>query len=591
MFTGQSAQYAQMGRELYEHESVFKDTIDECFILYRDLTGADLKPFLYPSETPVHVKEAMMRTEISQPTLFIFAYALAKLLMSWGIRPDGVIGYSFGEYAAACIAGVFTLKDALDLVVRRGQLMQSLPGGAMISVPLSEEQLRPLLEDGVSIGVVNNPSCIVSGSEEAIVRFEQKMRERKLLCMRINTHHAAHSMWMEPIVQELRNSLKAIQFGPLQIPYISGMNAKPALQSEIADSNYWVKQMVEPVRFSEAIVNLCENSSYAFIEIGPGRELSTMIRRHLIGGNNYTVDLVQPEEGKMSDYRYTMKQLGKLWSYGVNVDWESLHVSKRKQRVPLPAYPFEKKYYWPAANETRQLQAASSNMIDDRRKRQDSNEWFYYPLWKQSVSGSRQRKMTMVSECILLFMDEYGVGEALGDSLRKSGSTIIEVRPGEGFMQLDEYTFVIDPGSEKDYTKVFKALKQSKHTLSYILHAYGLHSEPKRNEHHKSSLKGYYSLLYTAKAVASEYLSAELQIDVIANNIFEVTGNEALYPEHSTILGPFKVIPQEYTNVGCRLIEVDLGEWHPEGALAAQLKREIGLKHAENTVSLRNGKR
>ncbi|MDT2285140.1 acyltransferase domain-containing protein [Paenibacillus larvae] len=292
-------------------------------------------------------KENINRTEIAQPVLFVFEYALAKLLINWGIRPSAVIGYSFGEYAAACLGGVFSLRDACSLVIHRGKLMQSLPKGAMLSVPLPEQELRPFLEEGISIAVVNHPACIVSGSEEAIERFEDKMKQQKLLCMRLNSNHAGHSAMMESVVDVFERGLQTTHLHKPTVPYISGMTGKEADDRELSHYRYWVRHLVEPVRFSEGIADLSNQGDYVFIEIGPGRDLSTIARRYIEDKSSHIVNLVQPQTRKMSDNRYLLKQLGKLWLFGVGINWNTYHAGEIRQRIPLPTYPFEKKYYWP----------------------------------------------------------------------------------------------------------------------------------------------------------------------------------------------------------------------------------------------------
>ncbi|MBD8496924.1 non-ribosomal peptide synthetase/type I polyketide synthase [Paenibacillus arenosi] len=595
MFSGQSAQYVQMGRGLYDTQPVFRQAMNDCFDLYRSLTGTVLKEILYPDSTlgaisPEEAQQRIQRTEISQPVLFVFEYSLAKLLMSWGIRPDAVIGYSFGEYAAACIAGVFSLKDALSLVVQRGKLMQSLPKGAMLSVPLAEKELLPLLEEGVSIAVVNDPSCIVSGSEEAIERFEQQMKQRKLLCMRLNSNHAAHSKWMEPVMDALECSLQPIRYGQAQVKYVSGMKGKAAQSEEIANHGYWVRQLAEPVRFSDGIAELCTHPSYVFIEVGPGRELSTMIRRHMDGTAHRVVDLIQPFGGKMSADRYLLRQLGKLWANGVAIDWKQYHDGDSRMRIPLPTYPFEKKYFWPDVKQTKRRQEKKQKSIHTR-KSSTPEDWFYFPIWKQSALKYGNRTTTGTGSCNVVFMDEYGVGAELAEILRQAGSDVVQVWSGHAFKTVNSNEFILNLGDLEDYLRLFSMLKQSERTPNRIIHACSLCKQSDVQQWEALQVNGYYSLLHVAKAAAEIFVSTNLQLDVIANNIHEVSGNELLYPAHSTMLGPCKVIPQEYAEIRSRMIDIDIEELISSTKVIGQIATEVNMVDAEPVVSLRNGKR
>ncbi|MFU2107363.1 amino acid adenylation domain-containing protein [Paenibacillus larvae] len=590
MFSGQSSQCVNMGLELYRSEPVFREAMDECFEIFHSLTGYSLKDTLYPKKNMDKAKENINRTEIAQPVLFVFEYALAKLLINWGIRPSAVIGYSFGEYAAACLGGVFSLRDACSLVIHRGKLMQSLPKGAMLSVPLPEQELRPFLEEGISIAVVNHPACIVSGSEEAIERFEDKMKQQKLLCMRLNSNHAGHSAMMESVVDVFERGLQTTHLHKPTVPYISGMTGKEADDRELSHYRYWVRHLVEPVRFSEGIADLSNQGDYVFIEIGPGRDLSTIARRYIEDKSSHIVNLVQPQTRKMSDNRYLLKQLGKLWLFGVGINWNTYHAGEIRQRIPLPTYPFEKKYYWPDVHQIKRAREKTW-MEDGKRKSLSPSDWFYLPLWKQSISPQNKHGQAETGTCYLLFMDEYGIGTALSELIRADGSEVLHVRLGSAFEKREDKEYIINPHSESDYLLLMKSIRETGRAIHKIIHLCSLNREREALQRlTDSQTRGYYSVLHLVKAALNVFMAEKLQIHVIANNIHEVIGTEQLYPEHSTILGPCKVIPQEYTNISCRIIDIEMAEL-PDPKLIDQLKEEFHNLGPEPVVCLRGGKR
>jgi amino acid adenylation domain-containing protein len=353
MFAGQGSQYVEMGRELYRQEPVFREEMDRCFEILNRITKLDLKTVLYPSLSGIspNPNQDINRTENAQPIIFSLEYALAKQLMHWGIVPDAMIGYSFGEYAAACLAGVFSLEDALELISSRGSMMQQHTNGAMLSVPLPEQELIPLLEEGVSIAIVNEPACIVAGEADSIEKFENKMKQRKLMCMRLKLDFAPHTAGMEnsEAIREFEAKLDKIQLQEPDTPLVSGITGDWLEPAEAARHRYWNRHLKETVRFSAGIRRLLEEKKSIFIEIGPGRDLTVLARRYINKDNPQPIiDTIRSAGKNQSDVAYLLRQLGRLWIYRMDIDWEAFHDGSEQERrlLPLPTYPFESKKYW-----------------------------------------------------------------------------------------------------------------------------------------------------------------------------------------------------------------------------------------------------
>jgi amino acid adenylation domain-containing protein len=347
MFSGQGGQYVDMGRELYQNEPLFRQEMDGCFEILEPLLDYDLREILYPGEMQDRSYiPGINQTEITQPLLFVFEYSLAKLVMQWGITPDAMIGYSYGEYVAACLAGVFSLEQALNLVVLRGKLTAALPPGAMLSVPLTEEELLPLLNDELSLAIVNGPSCIVAGSEEAAAAFEKQMKQRKLLCIRVGLTHAAHSARMEAISGEFEKHVGKIPLGTPKIPYISNVSGTWIKDDEAADPGYWSTHLKSTVRFARGLEELLKAAGSVFIEIGPGKALSNFVRQHPAKtARHLVVNLVRDKNERKPDLYYLADRLGRLWLYGVEIDWQQFYREEKRKKVSLPTYPFEKIEY------------------------------------------------------------------------------------------------------------------------------------------------------------------------------------------------------------------------------------------------------
>jgi len=363
MLAGQGTQYVNMGLDLYRREKVFKEETDRCFAILKPLMGFDIKDILYPrsdqsdrsdlsdlsdrSDLSDSSDLSIHQPEIVQPVLFIFEYALARLLMSWGIQPTAMIGYSMGEYIAACLSGVFTLEDALRLVVARGQLMRKIPPGVMLSVPLPVEEVEPLLNKELYTAICNGPSTIVAGSPEAAAAFENEMKQRRLLCGRVNMSRALHTPLMNPIRQEFEQMVANVARKPPQIPYKSNVTGNWITVEEAMDPGYWGRHLCSTAQFAEGFRDLYREDNSIFIEIGPGRVLGNLLRqqeennpRHMI------INLIRHQEEKFSDDYYLLKRIGQLWLYGLSLDWSGFYQGEKRRRVHLPTYPFVRERYW-----------------------------------------------------------------------------------------------------------------------------------------------------------------------------------------------------------------------------------------------------
>lgn len=336
MFSGQGAQYVNMARGLYQDEQKFREQVDRCSELLLPHLKLDLRNIIYHDQEQPELDQ----TFLAQPALFVTEYALAELWISWGVRPEAMIGHSVGEYVAACLAGVISLEDALMLVAVRGRLMQQLPTGAMLAVSLGEEDVRPLLDRNakLSLAAVNGPSlCVVSGETDAVQDFAARCAPKGAHTRRLQTSHAFHSEMMEPMLDEFLNHVRKVKLSPPRIPYISNVTGQWITDKEATTPSYWTKHVRQTVRFADGINELSKHAGRIFLEVGPGHTLSTSVQQA-------QASLPGPPD-KESDIRRLLTALGKLWLAGAKVDWESFKCEKRR-RLPLPTYPFERQRYW-----------------------------------------------------------------------------------------------------------------------------------------------------------------------------------------------------------------------------------------------------
>lgn len=355
MFSGQGSQYVNMGLGLYHEEPSFREQIDFCTDFLHREYNIDLIQHIYPSDAEAsYAEEALKQTAITQIALFVFEYALARLWISWGVTPQAFVGHSIGEYVAACLAGVFSLEDALRIVTARGRLMQEMPRGSMLAVFLSESQLASFMNESLSMSVINNPSiCVVSGEHQAIDNLEAEFTKKHINSRRLHTSHAFHSKMMDPVLAPFIGQFKQIDLKPPIIPFVSNLTGTWITDEEATNPEYWAKHLRNTVRFADCLQELFKEPHRVLLEIGPGNTLSLLAHQHPDRAESHVIlSSTRLPNQQQSDSAYILESLGALWCAGLSINWERLHAGTNRQRIPLPTYPFEHKRYWIEAPET-----------------------------------------------------------------------------------------------------------------------------------------------------------------------------------------------------------------------------------------------
>ena len=349
MFSGQGAQYVNMARGLYESESVFRENVDHCALLLNNKLEKDLLTVLYPADDDIEqATEAINQTALTQPALFVTEYALARLWMSWGIEPEAMIGHSIGEYVAACLAGVFTLEQAINLVVARGQLMQKQPAGSMLAVPLSEPELQNRIPASISIATINTTSStVVSGPEDAITELQTSLESEGINCRILHTSHAFHSSMMDEILKPFEAIIKEAQPEKPRKRFISNLSGTWITDEQATDPAYWAQHLRYAVRFHDGLSECLSLNNPTFIEIGPGRTLCSFALQHEARKPHHTViSSVRHPKEEQQDQAVILKALGQSWMAGAIPDWDSFYQYESRIKCSLPTYAFERKRHW-----------------------------------------------------------------------------------------------------------------------------------------------------------------------------------------------------------------------------------------------------
>ncbi|HYO13132.1 MAG TPA: SDR family NAD(P)-dependent oxidoreductase [Thermoanaerobaculia bacterium] len=548
LFPGQGAQYPGMGRALYDTEAAFRRGIDECAELLRPLVGLDLRDALFPRPgREEEAAEALRQTALAQPALFALEHSLACLWMEWGIQPRGMLGHSVGEYAAACLAGVFSWQDALALVAERGRLMQELPPGAMLSVPLAEEELRPRLGLELSVAAVNGPSrLVVSGRAEAVDALAAELSAEAVACRRLQTSHAFHSPMMDPILARFEQRVRQTHRNEPSIPFVSNRTGTWISLAQAVDPAYWAEHLRHAVRFGDGLRTLAAEENGVLLEVGPGQTLASLARQHpgRPAGQVVIPSLPHPKETRAAD-EFLLGALGELWTAGVSIEWSGLQARERRNRVELPTYPFERRRYW-----LERRPASASKPRPTGRK--ELSEWFWVPRWKPSVPPDPPEGVAAAGW--LVFADREGLGDALARIAEGRGETVTRVEPGDRFEEVAPGRFRIRPDARDDYEALAERLPGRP---DRVVHLWGLDGSG-GSEAEPLFLGALRLAQFLGQALPGGTPGA-VQLRVVTRGGLAVDGRDAVpHPERAVLLGPVRVLPLEHPEIGCALIDVDL---------------------------------
>ncbi|QSQ25695.1 KR domain-containing protein [Pyxidicoccus parkwayensis] len=587
LFPGGGAQHLRMGQELYEKEPAFREAFEACAALLSRQGGPSLREALYPPGGEAGDEALPIpRPSVGLPALFSVEYALAKLWASWGVEAEAFIGHSMGEYVAACLAGVFSLEDALALVAERGRLFEQLAAGAMLSVALSEEQLAELLEPSLSLAASNGPTqCVVAGESAAVDAFAARLTALGVGHRRVHIDVAAHSHLIDPILPAFSAAVRRLKLNPPSRPVVSGVTGTWLTPEEATNADYWVRHLRQPVRFGQGVHTLLSVPSRVLLEVGPGRTLGSLARVQIARDAPTAVlaSMRAPREPG-SDLRFALQTLGKLWLAGVPVDFQRLSSGESRRRVVLPTYPFEHKHHW---MEPRTERLPTGDTLE---RRADPADWFYLPSWKRSLPPGQP---TAVPRSWLLFADGGGVADALARKLRDGGASVRLVRPGTTFRRNEDGGYDVHPTEPASYAALTAALGEDGHRPERIVHLWSL--EPTGVDAPGLALaqeRGLLSLLLLSQQLGTLSATGAPHLAVVSTGLHAVTGHEALAPEKATLLGACRVLPHELPGLTCASVDVELPAT-PEAreVLAARLLAEVTGPARDACVALRGAHR
>ena len=594
LMPGEGNEYVGMARQLYACEPEFAVVLDHCCAVLRESHGLDLTSVLFPvtAEAATRAEAMIGRTSVTQAALFVVEYALARLLISWGMKPAAMVGHGVGEYVAAALAGVMDADDALRLVADRGLLIESLPPGSMTAISLSEDQLRPLLPSGVDLAASNAPGmCVASGPRAAIRELEVSLSARRVGTSRLRTSRACHSPMTDPVLGAFAERVATVRLQAPAIPFVSNVTGDWISTEQATDPAYWGQHIRACVRFADAVSLLLATGADCFAEVGPGHALTNLVAE--IAANPaqnpssraLAVPMLRAAQDEGNDHQVLLQGVGRLWSQGCFVDWRRFWAHEERGRIHLPAYPYERESFW-------------VNLVSGEPGGTDASPDggpLYLPTWTET--GPPQAPAADDGSAWVLFAHpDEAVTRELIRLVRAERGDVVVVSPGGKYAERADGSRTVRPREAADYGKLAAAVLEAGPKRVRLVHAWLISGEPARTDSPRTEQAavrrhldlGLYSLLLTFQEFSRRAAGTAIDVSVLTSGMQDVLGDGDVHPAKAAVRGLLKTVPREMRNVTVRGVDVGAGRAE---TVAAQLLWELRSGSTEREVALRGRKR
>ena len=574
VFAGGGAQYPTAGKHLVEQCPVFKEAVNACFSALPDEAPADLREMMFEREISDNVaRRKLNATPYALPALFILEYAYAKLLQSWGIKPDAILAHSVGEYAGAVIAGALTMDDAIKIVVRRSVVMAAAPKGAMISIPASRDVVREMVGDELDIAAFNAPMMsVVSGPVNAIERLEDELRGSEFEATRVQVDVAAHSRLLDTQLDNFRQQIDQFCFTGPAIPFVSSLRGDWGQGDDFASADYWVRHLRGTVRFVEAANKILEKPNCIIVEVGPGQALGPLIdmmeARH--GPKAILYCGRKPKEAG-NDIGVVMTALGGLWANGVEIDWDLLPGNEGR-RVSVPTYAFEKHIHWIEPGQGAQQegnqeeQDSDINSVPDRIN--DIDDWFSERDWQEVPLCQNE---DVAFDRVLVLAGHDPVSKAVMAALSVSTANVTVAYCGEQYAA-NGNEFILAPSEARDFDSMFDALGG---VPDHILFLWALD--------HGDALAVFDGAYHLMRGIQLADPSNSVSVVMVGGGASDATGAPVSNPGHSLLMGAVRVAPREIPGLCAKYVDVNTAM--DAVSIADKLTKELVISDGFDRVS------
>ena len=574
VFAGGGAQYPAAAKDLVEHCPVFEEAVNACFSALPSDAPVDLREMMFERDISDDIaRRKLNATPYALPALFILEYAYAKLLQSWGIKPNAILAHSVGEYAGAVVAGALTMEDAIKIVVRRSIVMAAAPKGAMVAIPASSDEVLEMVGDGLDIAAFNAPMMsVVSGPVNAIEELEAALRGTAFEASRVQVDVAAHSRLLDSQLENFRQQIQPFGFSRPVIPFVSALRGDWGQEDDFASADYWVRHLRGTVRFVDAANKVLERPNCIIVEVGPGQTLGPLIE--MMEARHKPKAVLHcgrrpKEEG--DDVGVAMTALGGLWANGVKIDWGLLPGSEGR-RVSVPTYAFEKQIHWiePGQGSQRehvqQEPGGDSNVIPGRIK--DIDDWFGQRDWQPIPPGLNDDASL---DNILVLAGRDPVSKAVVGALSDSQANVTVAYRGAQYAAHGR-EFTLAASAASDFDLMFDALGT---VPEHILFLWALDQGDT-----PEIFDGAYHLMRGIQLADPSNCVSVVMVGVEA---CDVQGTPVSHPCHSLLMGAVRVAPREIPGLCAKY--VDIGAHMDAVSLADKLIKELAIRDGFDRVS------
>lgn len=598
LLPGVGDQYRGLGRGLYRDEPVFAAAVDRCLAAATDRCGVDLRAMfaqapddaaaevtpgdgglaalLGRTAAPQHDDDPDHHAQVSHLFLFTVEYALAQLLAHRGVTADLLIGYSLGEYVAACLAGVFTLDDALWVVAQRAQLIEAAPEGRMLAAAAGAGQIEALLGGGdtrVDVAALNGPAMtVLSGTPDAVDAVAARLAEHGIAARPLRSAHAFHSSLLAPARDRLAEVVASVPRAAPATPVVSNVTGELLSDDQATDPAYWADHLCRPVRFADAARFAAAQGIDVFVELGAGQTLGGLLRQNagpdaaaaVLG----TLPAQWPAEDRADERTTLLHTCGRLWELGAELDWDAVRTMTGGRPASLPAYPFQRTRYWPPTAEPGGTA---------RRAAQADTDLCYAPAWQPDRVRGRGADGVPAGP-LAVFADAGGTGTALADLAEASGAAVVEIVPGDAYRR-EGRRIVIDPAQPEHYRDALAALATEGAGPVRVVHLWSLR-DPARtpvfatdDELRTAVRHGFDSLLLTLQALGETAAGGGVRLLTVTAGCEEIIGGDATAPDRALAHGLAHAVRAEYRGLAWHGVDVDPAD--PPARAAAQLAEEL----------------